>query len=346
MVPHPIDSAHLDPRVRDLPVLVLDDRPQGLRIRFRAIPAGSFVMGSRGFSSFEEPQHTVIIPPIPGRTDGVAFWLAETPVTQRQFRLWTKSRSYAAWRRQAWQDETHSNHFQDRDEAPAESVTWFEANGYCNWLSSRPWSSDSLALLADSPTHFGLPLEIEWEYACRAGSDTEYWSGDGEAALGDVGWFGREWESGTLLVGELPASGFGLFDMHGNVREWCFDPWEDEPYRDRLPIHEHHPAAIRQAIRQDEDSRRNRVTRGGAFDYSAWGCRSACRFWRGPGFRGGWMGFRVCLFPGPGVQPASPAKARSERARAGKARGEPDRAAARSDADSIESLRLPPRRRR
>jgi formylglycine-generating enzyme required for sulfatase activity len=337
-----VDPATLDPRVRDLPVLVLDDVEGGLRMRFRAIPAGRCVMGSRGYLSSEEPQHTVVIPPIPGREDGVAFWLAETPVTQRQFRVWTQSRSYSAWRKKAGQEKTHSNYFKDRQEAPAENLDWFAANGYCEWLGSRRWSREARAVLGDTSVQFGLPLETEWEYACRAGSDTEYWSGDGDAALAEVGWFGPDWESGTLTVGELPANGFGLFDMHGNVWEWCLDPWEEHPYRDRPPLHEHHPAAARESLAKGEGGPLFRVFRGGAFFGSAGGCRSAYRLRSTPVLRDGGLGFRVCLFPGPVVQPSqqsSEGEGGASARREGAQRARPSRSA--PPDEGLDSQHLP-----
>jgi formylglycine-generating enzyme required for sulfatase activity len=290
----PIDPASLDPRVRDLPVLVLDDVEGGVRMRFRAIPAGRFVMGSRGYSSSEEPQHTVVIPPIPGRTDDVAFWLAETPVTQRQFRVWAQSRDYEEWREKVGQSETHANHFTDQPDAPAESLNWFEANAYCNWLGSRPWSGDARAVLRGVSIGFGLPTEVEWEYACRAGTDTEFWSGDGDGALVDVGWFEETRVERTQEVGTLAANGFGLFDMHGNVEEWCWDVWDDLAYRSRSSVHTCDSRGRRRpAIHEDPPV--VRVVRGGSFAIEPKRCRSAHRDGWLSSIRRPWFGFRVCV---------------------------------------------------
>ena len=126
---------------------------------FRLIPAGSFRMGSRGYSAWEEPVHCVKIPE--------PFWMAETPATQAQFALWTRAERIK-----------HENHFKGHPEHPAESMDWQQAVAFCAWLAH--------VKAGELPEGFSLvclPTEAEWEYACRAGTETEYYSGDGEAAL-------------------------------------------------------------------------------------------------------------------------------------------------------------------
>ena len=268
-------------------------------------------MGSRGYGDWEEPQHTVEFTPIPGRSDGVAFWLQETPVTQRQFRVWVSSRDYAEWRHREQQSLQHENYFAERPDAPAESLNWFDAGGYCDWLGSRRWSRDSVPVLSDSLVRFGLPLEVEWEYACRAGSDTEFWSGDGEAALSEVGWYSGSADSRIHAVGELPANPFGLYDMHGNVAEWCADVWDGTAHRDRPPRSLHDFLVHRQVAGEAERKRR-RVARGGGWVEPARRCRSAFRDWWGPDSRHLFLGFRVCLFPVHVLRSAKSAAARED----------------------------------
>ncbi len=121
----------------------------GVDMAFRLIPAGRFRMGSRGYDSTEEPVHEVVIPE--------PFWMAETPVTQAQFALWTQA------------DEIdHKNHFAGHPDHPAENMDWRQAVSFCDWLTRTK--------RADFPDGFRLaclPTEAEWEYACRAGTETE-----------------------------------------------------------------------------------------------------------------------------------------------------------------------------
>ena len=232
---------------------------------FRRIEAGTFRMGSRGNYAEEEPRHTVTI--------SRHFHLATFPVTQGQFRAWTEAESIE-----------HSNGFDGPASLPAESMTWEEAVTFCAWLASE----------CDLPQDCkaGLPTEAQWEYACRAGTETEYASGDGKAALGQVGWYGGNSGRKTHPVGEKQPNAWGLFDMHGNVGEWCRDAWNAAPYRDRI-------AATDPLEDAGDRSATDHVVRGGSWLITARWCRSACRNRGGPSGRDWLRGFRVCLFPGP-----------------------------------------------
>lgn len=258
--------------------------PDGLCLAFRLIPAGRFWMGQRGEYAAEEPPHPVVI--------GRPFYLGVYPVTQAQFAAWTGSPAYAAWRASRSQKEEHENGFKDRPEHPAENLTWHEARAYALWLnaiSAGQMPQDYRA---------ALPSEAEWEYACRAGTTTDYWSGDGAAALAEVGWFDENSGSETHPVGEKPANPFGLHDMHGNVWEWCRDLWDERPYAKRAA-----DLADPETPVADPEDDRYRVYRGGSWYRTAGLCRSAIRLWGWPGYRIGFLGFRVCLVPGPGDQP-------------------------------------------
>lgn len=218
-----------------------------------------------------------------------AFWMAETPVTQAQFAVWTRAAKIQ-----------HENEFKYKADHPAENLSWREAVVYCQWLTQTHGNRfpPGYALAA-------LPTEAEWEYACRAGTETEYWSGDGAAALAKVGWFGGNAHRETHPVGKIPANPFGLFDLHGNVWEWCHDFYRSDAYKTR-PAGVCNPGTAERDAEYDtppsDADDRYRVVRGGSWDVTARYCSSAFRYWRWPGLRDWIRGFRVCLVPGPSAQ--------------------------------------------
>jgi formylglycine-generating enzyme required for sulfatase activity len=254
---------------------------QGVEMAFRLIPAGEFRMGSRGYDPNEEPIHTVRIPE--------PFWMAETPVTQAQFALWTVA-----------ENVEHENHFKGDPNHPAENMAWYQAIQYCKWLTR----TKHLGL----PVGYNwacLPTEAEWEYSCRAGTETEYHSGDGTAALRNVGWYEEKSDSGsTHPVAQKAPNRFGLFDTHGNVWEWCYDLYDYYVYRDRSDGDIDCGEELRRTEWQSVTEKlhkwsRYRVLRGGSWCFSAGRCRSACRFGNAPGGEYSGAGFRVCLVRGP-----------------------------------------------
>ncbi len=257
--------------------------PGGVPMHFRLIPAGSFRMGARGYDSREEPVHSVKIVQ--------DFYLGTFPVTQEQFAAFASD---------------HKNDFHGRKGNPVESVDWLQATAFCDWLTK------SGELPPGYMAH--LPSEIQWEYACRADTDTEYCNGDGEAALQKVGWFNANSQRNTRPVGGRSPNDWGLYDMHGNVWEWCSDVWREGEYRDRRDGHEYEARA--DEVRgggNTSDRKTDRVLRGGSWFDSAGYCRSAYRYWYWAGFRYRCFGFRVCLLPGP--DPGQPDRPNPTRAR-------------------------------
>jgi formylglycine-generating enzyme required for sulfatase activity len=245
-------------------------------LTLQRIDPGIFRMGARGEYTDEEPVHRVEITRV--------FYLGITPVTQAQFGAWTQACGIE-----------HENGFPDRPDHPAENMDWFSAVAYCRWLQ------ELCASAIPSGYRVGLPTEAEWEYACRGGpwsTQTEYWSGDGEAALDAVGWWDGNSGGTTHPVGAFGAAGrnpCGLWDMHGNVWEWCDDGWDANAYRCRIDgVRAPWTAVSRVDWKTD-----SRVVRGGSWDDSAGGCRSAFRGGRRPDDRNGSQGLRVCLFSGP-----------------------------------------------
>ncbi len=124
-----------------------------------------------------------------------SFYAATTVVTQAQFAAWTTTPHYEKWLATSGLEEAHRNHFHGAGpDHPTERVTYLEAEAYCDWLNqSRVFPQGVSAQ---------LPSEIEWEFMARAGTDTEYWSGDGPAALDEAGWY-----DGNLQAKTHPVAG-------------------------------------------------------------------------------------------------------------------------------------------
>ena len=156
------------------------------------------------------------------------------------------------------------SHESERSDLPVVEVDWWEAWLYCRWLGGT------------------LPTEAQWEYACRAGTTTRYWSGDAVEDLARIGWYGNNSGGKRHPVGELDANPFGLYDMHGNVHEWC---------RDWIGSYETDPVRGPDCEREVHGTR-SRVSRGGYFGLPAGYARSAYRFSALPGCRNFWRGFR------------------------------------------------------
>ncbi len=237
---------------------------------WREIPAGRFRMGSLEYEKdrlqWEGPQHEVrIVSP---------FRMAAVPVTVAQ---------YAAF------DPEHRSHHQGKvlDEKLAthavKTVTWYQAFAFCRWLSaSLPWAEGAR-----------LPTEEEWEYACRGGSESRYWSGDEETDLSRVGWYDANSDDRTHRVGRKLANPWGLYDVHGNVWEWTLSERSDN-YSGRESGVEVDPAAVDPAD-PAASSAAERVARGGSYGDLARAARSAYRSHRLSGIVYKHLGFRVCL---------------------------------------------------
>jgi eukaryotic-like serine/threonine-protein kinase len=204
------------------------------------VPGGSFTMGSpvgEGNDS-ERPQRVVMVP---------GFYAGRYPVTQGQYlAVMGKNLSH-------WQDA----------KLPVEQVSWEDAQDFCERLSDR------------TSKKYRLPSEAEWEYACRASTNTPFSCGatittdlanfDRNASYGDAP--KGQYRQKTTPVGSFPPNGFGLQDMHGNVREWCEDTWHDN-YTDA-------PLDGSSWISSNENSR---LLRGGAWRNNPNNCRSASRY--------------------------------------------------------------------
>jgi formylglycine-generating enzyme required for sulfatase activity len=267
--PAPVRMEHVHPPTGD-PVNQPRVFQNSLGIQFTLIPAGTFMMGSteeeKGHHTSEAPLHKVTI--------SRPFYLSIFPVTQAQYRALTGK---------------NPSHFQRTlgggPDHPVEQVTWDEAAAFCEQLQRLPEESARSRL-------YRLPTEAEWEYACRSGTSTPYAFGD-SVTLQQVHFFGLDsasWKKEvtsvgkTQKVGSHPPNGWGLYDMHGNVLEWCSDWWSEEYYADSPDTDPQGPAEGWQ-----------HVVRGGSFSQFEKECRSAARMGRAPSSRLNTIGFRVAL---------------------------------------------------
>ena len=233
------------------------DLGKGVKLEMVLIPAGEFLMGSpdsdKVADSDEKPQHRVRITK--------PFYLGKYLVTQQQ-----------------WEAVMGSNPSEFKGpKNPVEEVSWDDCQQYLDKLNKRQGNPAS---------KFVLPTEAQWEYACRAGSKTRYCFGDDEKQLGEYAWYGANSGDKTHPVGEKKPNAWGLYDMHGNVWEWCQD-WYDGGYYAKSPTDDPTGPATGS----------DRVDRGGSWFNPAWGCRSAGRNGYGPGFRDYFLGLRVSLVP-------------------------------------------------
>jgi eukaryotic-like serine/threonine-protein kinase len=181
------------------------DLGNGVTLEMVRIPAGSFLMGStdaeierlikeydNDWFKNEAPQHQVTI--------SQDFYLGKYQVTQAQWEAIMNS--------QPWQ-ESDQKFWGDRK--PVINVSWNDAKEFCQKLSQKTGKT------------FNLPSEAQWEYGCRAGSQTRYYFGDDESKLGDYAWYSENSNNQTQEVGKKIGNNFGLYDMMGNVWEWCED---------------------------------------------------------------------------------------------------------------------------
>ncbi len=167
-----------------------------------------------------------------------------------------------------------------RGRRPVINVSWNDAQGYIAWLNESQ-------NLIDKPDAYRLPSEIEWEYCCRAQIDpdakaTSYSFGDDENKLDEYAWFRGNSGSQTRPVGQKKPNAFGLYDMHGNVYEWCADRW-----------HESYSGAPLDGSAWETGERTGRVIRGGSWNYDPGILRSAFRGRSFPDYRLSVQGFRL-----------------------------------------------------
>jgi formylglycine-generating enzyme required for sulfatase activity len=222
-------------------------------MEFILIPAGSFTMGAdKNFEDADDdemPQHRVTI--------GKPFYLGKYEVTQAQ---WTVVMG------------NNPSKFKGRDN-PVEEVSWEDAQAFIKRLNQK-----------EGHNRYRLPTEAEWEYAARAGTTGAYSFGDDANSLGRYAWYLDNSGKKTHPVGRKEANAWGLCDMHGNVREWVLDWFDDYSSAGTPDPGEPSPGG-------------SRVYRGGGWKDCARLCRAASRSWGVPDACRGDLGFRLALSP-------------------------------------------------
>jgi formylglycine-generating enzyme required for sulfatase activity len=214
------------------------------------LPGGEFMMGDDHGSPDEAPAHKVKV---------TGFLMDKFEVTHEMF---------------AKAQLPDPSHWQDTPQKPVERVRWRDAKRYCNERSlleglkpcynekTVDWDCDYAA------NGYRLPTEAEWEYACRAGTDGPYDFGRADR-LRQYAWLAENADQKTHAVGQKKANGFGIFDLYGNVSEWCEDVYSPTHYKDSPAVDPLGPPSPGKDVR--------RVIRGGSWRSSADQCRATAR---------------------------------------------------------------------
>lgn len=253
---NPIHSTSMESELGERQPHELRPSLPGSRLRPKLVylPAGQFQMGPW------EMTHEVRL-----RGDR---WMAETPISAGQLHAVLGGRKPR------------------QPVLPATGCSWYDAVDYCNTLSLAEGlqpayvKSNRKVLIDPSANGFRLPTEAEWEYGCRAGTTSTFWSGDSDTDLTHVAWFQENSGGRPRPIGSLPANPWGFKDMHGNVREWCHDHMA--PYPSVLQVNPLGPSGLR-----------SRVLRGGSYRSRPEDCRSAQRDSCRPEHRRLDVGFRI-----------------------------------------------------
>jgi len=266
---------------------------------FVRIPTGEFAMGSPEGEvdrSSNETQHQVKVS---------EFYLSKYAVTLAEFKQFIDESGYQTdaekennseiWNGEEWENKEGVNwrhgvsgneRASEEENHPVLHVSWNDAVAYCKWMSNKTGKS------------FRLPTEAEWEYACRAGTTTPFNTGE-NLTTAQANYNGNypynnnqkgKYRENTVPVDSFEPNAWGLYNMHGNVWEWCRDWYEGKYYEECKEN-----ATVENPAGPETGS--YRVLRGGGWRSNAWYCRSADRSSGAPGHRSDYVGFRLVFVP-------------------------------------------------
>lgn len=217
------------------------------------IPGGSFMMGSENGVYWEKPIHKVTLS---------GFWMDKYEVTNEKYLVFCKLSGYS-FPFGIWQEMVIADNKALR---PVSVISWLNAKAYTDWLKAH------------------LPTEAQWEYACRAGSTTEYYFGDNSGELNEHAWYQDNSNDRTHKIGVKKPNKWGLYDMYGNIQEYCLD-WYGEEYYKTSPTN--NP--------RGPSTGTHRIIRGASYRAGADYNRSASRMMSMPDVSSMSNGFRACL---------------------------------------------------
>ncbi len=236
-------------------------------------------MGSNNGDKDEKPKNRVNI--------NYDFYIGKYEVTLGEFRKFINSTNHQVQTEtyggcyiydKKWKQKADANwenpYFTQTESSPVVCVSHNDAKAYTKWLSQKTGKT------------YRLPTEAEWEFVARAGTTTKYSFGDSKSSLGSYAWYGNNSNSKTHKVGQKQPNPWGVYDMHGNVWEWCED-WYTDSYSN-TPTN---------GDENNNGSQKMKVLRGGSWVNVAGSLRSASRYRNDPTFAIDGIGFRVVLLP-------------------------------------------------
>jgi len=249
----------------DAETAVLKEHTNSIGMTFKLVPAGQFTMGNAKHAdslraSYAGSSNADFADESPARPVRLTkpFFFSVTEVTQEHY-----------------QKVMGANPSVNKSpKCPVDSVSWEDAHRFCQKLSEQEGRT------------YRLPTEAEWEYACRAGTSTQFYFGDDPAALAEHGWYADNAGKKSHPVGEKKANPWGFHDMHGNVSEWCGDWFDTDTYSFTKTPDPTGPL-----------TGSGRVIRGGSWDSRAVLCRATRRTRELPSFKNATLGLRVVLEP-------------------------------------------------